>query len=293
MAGDANFGNVSLLLPGNGAAGGTVFTDYGPNPKAVTGYGGATTETDQFLFGGSSIKFDTSRYLEVPNSSDFAFGSGDFTIEARLRHHSLSGYQTLFDMGYVGAGALLVQSSAGTGRWCVYIGGTTVAVESSGTVAADTWYDITIARRDSAVTIWRNGVPVGTGTSGASITSTAPVRLGIGSGDNYLRAYANDIRVSKWLARRSSSFTPDAVPFPTVPSTVLGGTVRDASGAPAARLVRATREDTGVLIGSTTSNGTTGGYSIPASYGGAHTVTAYPDTGENLPALVLRGVVPV
>ncbi|MBD9407127.1 hypothetical protein IB236_17415 [Acidovorax sp. ACV02] len=292
MAGDLYYPNVSLLLPGNGADGGTTFTDFSPTPKTVTRYGGITTETEQFLFGGSSILFDTSKYLGVPYGSDFALGTGDFALEARLRHTTLSGYQTLYDQGYVASGALLVQSGNGNGKWIVYIGGVAVATESGGTVAANQWYDITITRVGTAVTIRRNGVTVATGTSSASITSTANVFLGIGSGSNFLRAYSNDIRLTKGVARRTADFTPSSLPFPTS-AVALSGYVEDATGAPAARVIRALREDTGALVGSVTSNGTTGLYSISTTYGGAHTLNAYPAAGENLPALTLRGVIPV
>lgn len=77
----------------------------------------------------------------------------------------------------------------------------------------------------------------------------------------------------------------------------LGGVVRDASGNPAARAVRAIHEGTGdvanTIVKSVTSDATTGAYSLPTAAGGAHTVIAYPAAGENLPALALRGVVPI
>lgn len=73
----------------------------------------------------------------------------------------------------------------------------------------------------------------------------------------------------------------------------LSGNVKDSSGANAARTVWAYREDTGALVDSTTSDGTTGNYSLVTPHPGAHTLSAYPDSGEALPALILRGVVPV
>lgn len=75
--------------------------------------------------------------------------------------------------------------------------------------------------------------------------------------------------------------------------SVLTGNVKDATGTNAARLVRAYREDTGALVGQATSNASTGMYEI-ASTGTPHTLVFYPAVGETtLPALVLRGVMPV
>lgn len=74
---------------------------------------------------------------------------------------------------------------------------------------------------------------------------------------------------------------------------VLSGVVKDAANAAAARLVRALREDTGAYVGGVISNATTGAYTIPTEHPGEHTLIAYPAAGESLPALTLRGVVPV
>ena len=73
----------------------------------------------------------------------------------------------------------------------------------------------------------------------------------------------------------------------------LSGLVRNASGTFAARTVRAFREDTGAFVGTAVSDGTTGAYSITTADTSAHTLVAYPAGGEALPALVLRGVVPI
>lgn len=41
------------------------------------------------------------------------------------------------------------------------------------------------------------------------------------------------------------------------------------------------------------SNATTGAYTIPTVHPGEHTVVVYPVTGENLPALVHHGAIPI
>lgn len=79
-----------------------------------------------------------------------------------------------------------------------------------------------------------------------------------------------------------------------VSALTLSGSVEDAAGASAARLVRAYREDTGALAGSATSNGATGLYSIATAYSGEHTLVFYPaGVDAGLGAIVLRGVTPV
>ena len=46
-------------------------------------------------------------------------------------------------------------------------------------------------------------------------------------------------------------------------------------------------------IGGAISDATTGAYTIFADHPGEHTLVAYPVAGENLPALVHRGVIPI
>ena len=73
----------------------------------------------------------------------------------------------------------------------------------------------------------------------------------------------------------------------------LSDTVTGSTGSPAARAIRAIREDTGAYVGGVISNATTGAYTIPTEHPGEHTVVVYPVAGENLPALVHHGVIPI
>ena len=73
----------------------------------------------------------------------------------------------------------------------------------------------------------------------------------------------------------------------------LSGVVEDAVGGSASRLVRAYREDTGALAGAATSSAGDGAYSVLTTSSDPHTLVFYPALGENLNALVLRGVLPI
>lgn len=72
---------VSLLLHCDGSNNSTSFIDE--TGKPVTANGNAKTSTDQYKFGNASAYFDgTGDYLQIPYSSAFDFGSGDFTVES-------------------------------------------------------------------------------------------------------------------------------------------------------------------------------------------------------------------
>ena len=104
----------------------------------------------------------------------------------------------------------------------------------------------------------------------------------------------DELRLTHGLGRDSSGGTLETAAFPDAGTLyTLFGTVRDATNALAARKVVASREDTNALVGTATSDATTGAYSIDTEVGTAHTLVFYPAPGESLNALVRRGVLPI
>lgn len=78
---DANIASVKLLV---GADDG--FTDESSSAHTVTANGDASRDSVYRLTGTHAILLDgTGDYLEVANSADFQFGSGDFTVECFFR----------------------------------------------------------------------------------------------------------------------------------------------------------------------------------------------------------------
>lgn len=291
MAVDTDFDKVALLLHADGANGSTTFTDSSATPKTVTAYNGAVISTTESKFGGSSLYFSgPTSHLRVAPESAFAIGTSDFTLECWVNYSS-----------YAGARPLGLFNGA-TGVVQMYIAGGALGVETrdayggaAGSIPLNEWVHLAVARASSVVRSFINGTKVYEYTDSGSLATPAQVNInqygnGGGSGGT---GYIDDVRVTIGLARYVANFTPPTEAFGGGDAIALSGNVKDASGANAARKVRAYREDTGALVGETTSNGTTGNYSITTVYSGAHTLVFYPGTGEDLPALVLRGVVPV
>ena len=79
---DPYWSNGVLLLRGDGADGGTTFTDSSSSAKTVTVNGNTNTSATNFKTGNAAMTFDgLGDYLTLADSSDWDFGSGDFTIE--------------------------------------------------------------------------------------------------------------------------------------------------------------------------------------------------------------------
>lgn len=302
MAADIHFDKVSLLLHLDGANGSTAFTDVSASPKTVAGSGSAAISTAQSKFGGASLSLPGSgAFLSVDTSPDFDVATGDYTVEFWIRPTSIP------------AAAILINKAVGTGSgypFQAYIttaGGIvfrsynassvelfTIATAGS-LVSVNAWTHLAFRRYGNEFAVYVNGTVAGTASySGSLPTNTAAVSIGAYStGSSSLIGFIDEFRFTKGLARYTANFTPPTEAFGGAPSYTISGVVRDASGAFAARRVVAYREDTGALVDATTSNAGTGAYTIATTHGGAHTLVFYPASGESLPALVLRGVIPV
>ncbi len=306
MAGDADFDKVALLLHMDGANGSTTFTDNSPGSKIVTAYGGARISTAQSKFGGASAVFDgISDYLSAPAHADFDFGTGDFTLEAWVFQAASSEYSAIIcRQQYVGAEGLF-QLRLNYGKpefvFCANSSYSLVTLSAAQSIAANTWTHIALSRLGGIGRLFVDGVLADTKSMAGTLNVAGrPLTIGVlNAGDStdllaFFSGHIDDVRITKGLARYTADFTPPTEPFPNASAAyALSGTVTGSTGSPVARAIRAIREDTGAYVGGVISDATTGAYTISTEHPGAHSLIAYPAAGEDLPALVHHGVIPI
>lgn len=301
MAGDANFANVALLLHFDGANGSTTFTDSSAEPHTVTAQGGAALSTAQSKFGGASLAVSGGAFASVESSSRLGVATGDFTIEMGIRPAAIGSAEILINKADGTGAGYPFQSYITASGGLVFRAYNAASQElftitsAGGLFNAGEWAHIALIRSGSTFTAYIKGVSAGSATyAGALPLNSFAVSIGAYSNGAYpFNGHIDELRITKGVARYTANFTPPTEAFGGPIEIALSGVVQDAAGAPAARLVRAIREDTGAAVGSDTSDAVTGAYLIATTYAGAHTLNAYPGSGENLPALTLRGVVPV
>ena len=223
---DPNFANVSLLLHGNGTNGSTTITDSSPSPKTVTPVGNAQISTAQSKFGGSSIAFDgTGDCLTAPDNLNFAFGTGDFTVEFWLyliatATNNLAFGSCLYDnrtlANVTGAPALFIRSTGSLRLW----EGNNVAYDSAvSAVPFSSWCHIALSRQSGATKVFANGSQVIAHSASYGITAGGLTVGGVidfrdTSAAFKLNGYIDELRITKGVARYTANFTPPTAPFP-------------------------------------------------------------------------------
>ena len=218
-------GSVSLLLHGDGTNGSTTITDSSPRAKTVTAVGSAQISTAQSKFGGASIAFDgTGDYLETPNSTDFAFGAGNFTIEGWVWTGATATGTIACHRTAGGANNTnwLIQTNVPTqGKIAFYASdGTTYqvnAMASSTNINNSQWNHIAITRSGSTFRLFINGSQEASASWSDSISSTSRVvQIGNDNANSFFNGYIDDLRITKGVARYASNFSVPAAPFPDI-----------------------------------------------------------------------------
>lgn len=210
---DADFGSVVLLLHGNGTNNSTTITDSSFSAKTVTAYGDAKISTTQSKFGGSSITFDgTGDYLSTTHN-DFAFGTGDFTVEMWFYISSLTaGYSHLIDTRTADSNGFGLGVEA-DGK--VFLFSINAFRVEAGSVSTATWYHIAVSRASGVTKVFLSGTQVGADWSASTDYTQTTYLFGKYYGGSLyaLNGYIDDIRITKGVARYTANFTPPAAAF--------------------------------------------------------------------------------
>lgn len=208
---DPNFSSVSLLLHMDGANNSTNFMDSSLRGKSVSAGGTAKIDTSQKMFGTGSGLFDGAGYLSVPSHADFAFGTGDFTVEAWVMFSGLSGVQTIAEVKVNGSWAFFYTANTlrFSRRWVAD------DISRSWTPSTGVWYHLAATRSGSTNRLFVNGSQLGTTATAASNFGQGSLCIGASNeAQDYLNGRVDDFRITKGVARYTANFTPPQAQFP-------------------------------------------------------------------------------
>ena len=220
---DPHFSKVALLLHCDGADGSTLFTDSSRAPKAVTANGNAKISTAQSKFGGASLKStSTSCLVSVPDSQDFDFGNGDFTIEFWLNPTSVTEWATYIDKRTSGAmySPFVIQRNS-TDQIIRFLASYTGDVWGVSISVAhpplNVFTHIAFVRHAGVFKAFIGGVLSGSIDGGVNslLKNTATLNIAADGANLYgFIGHLDDLRITKGVARYTADFTPPTEPFP-------------------------------------------------------------------------------
>ena len=218
MAGNDAY--TKLLLHCDGADGSTSFLDDSPSAHTVTPYGNTHVSTATSKFGGASAYFDgDGDWLQIPDSVDFDFGIGSWTIDFWVYPQD--------GTYYGGFPSVTTYNDSG---WVVGFSDTSfkimamidynIVLTAATPCALYAWTHVAVVKdaSDNSLRIFLNG------TKDAETTDTnswdgrpgddAYIGRFYSTYDNfYFQGCLDELRISKGVARWTSDFTPPDAPY--------------------------------------------------------------------------------
>jgi hypothetical protein len=169
--------------------------------------------------------FDGSSYLSVPPTSNFAFGTGDFTVECYIYGNSTTfASGAIFSPNVWNGGSLYwaILANGGNVTWQSSHGNTNL-FSISAVAYYNTWLHITVVRSSGTTKMYFNGVQVASAAdSNNYVLTTTYVIARNGDGPYNMGAgYLSNLRIVKGTAVYTAAFQPPTAPLTAITNTSL------------------------------------------------------------------------
>ena len=234
--------NHVLVLQSDTTNNSTTFTDISANAHSISNTN-VIHSTNVAKIGSTSVYFQNNGKLQLPDHSDFDFGTSDITIEMWV-YSSDTGTPNsrMISRGSHPTEWFLRSDSTESESFKANIGGTIYSMNTSSNEWADNaWHHVAVCRDGSTLRLYVDGVQkdsqaCGTGTWNAS--AGQPVSLGTGANagsSEFFTGYLDGIRISKTCRYPSgTSFTPYTANISSQTVNATGTLISTASTAPSA-----------------------------------------------------------
>jgi hypothetical protein len=208
---DSNSASLVLALPLVTNANDVSNAINGASTTKTTSPSGAVASSAQSIFYGGSFLFNGSGdYIAVTDNADFAFGTGNSTVEMWVYPNTLVSNDVLYDgrqsTGGTATGFSIVVNSSGIVQ--TYTAGG-YRCTSTSTLSVGKWSHIAVVRSSGTDTLFIDGIAqADTDTLGGNYTDQ---KCRIGSDVNGSEAwggYIADFRLYKGAAKYTSNFSP-------------------------------------------------------------------------------------
>lgn len=205
---------TSLLLHGDGANGGTTFTDSSVNGYVPTKAGTVTTSTTAPKFGTASILFGNSGYLyySTTGKPPLNFGTSDFSIDYWITWSvNVSGYAFYINAGGTNIANILHYTD---NRIYIWMGNGYVITSAVQTLNT-TPKHIEVSRMGGTLRLFINGTLANSVANSTNLATTgANYVIGSDGTGNFLSGNRIDeYRVQKGGGGHTASFTPPTAAY--------------------------------------------------------------------------------
>ena len=164
-------------------------------------------------------------YLTAPSNAAFTLGSsGNFTIECWF-------YLTASPSNYAPLMTTWTNSTNSyVNRWGItfydgklswYTDAGNLGVADSSNIALNTWTHVAVVRNGSTITMYKNGVSLGTQTTAQSYTTDNTLSIGYIASGAYITGYISNARIVKGTAVYTSNFTSPTAALTAIANTSL------------------------------------------------------------------------
>ena len=214
---DPQFNYVTMLLHGDGTNGAqnNTFLDSSTNNFTIT-RNGNTTQGSFSPYGSNwSNFFSSANFFYSASNAAFAFGTGDFTVEAWVNPSS---YNTLsYVLGVAVTDGLVFYVNSG--NLVVRAYNTGDLLSSSTIPAIGVWTHVAATRSGTTLRIFVNGVQTATTTNSTNFAQGAIYAGNDSSNAAPWIGYISNLRVVKGTAVYTSNFTPSITPLTAISGT--------------------------------------------------------------------------
>ena len=209
-------------LDGN-VAGFLTNADVARTGKTIAVSGNAQLSTVEKKFGASSLLLDgTGDYLSIASNADFAYGTDDFTIEMWI-YRTVSGVsQVFYDQRTAIPTNYAPILAINTSNQLLYNDGAATVITGATTVPLNAWSHVAVSRQGTSTKLFLDGVQQGSTYTDSRNYIQTPVTIGARfDGTVAFNGYIDELRVTKGLARYTTTFTPSTTAFVGDSSTEL------------------------------------------------------------------------
>lgn len=205
------------------------------NPPLTLGSAVTTVAQSPFSGGGNSYSFTRSvnSYITTPGSTDWAVGTGDFTVEWFSYQTDTTQFQRIFTVDDFPSIDFGVSIESGT---FYYWANNSFRYSSAGATTTNTWYHWAVVRENGVTKVYRDGTIRGSQINDTNNINDSITTFVVGNTNTFatnaaLVGYLTNFRLVKGLAVYTGDFTkPTSSLTATATANPYGGSNTAAIG---------------------------------------------------------------